>query len=132
MQRWHHERHIARRNCRDLARLLDSDFDQPLDRSRQLGRFRKRNGLDCGKARCFLCHGDKLLTSCTEGNRTGSGSWLLTSRPMMGWGFDSPTFRLNGPMVKRMIMPRFYRGVPGSNPGRAADEEKQTEGLPDW
>jgi hypothetical protein len=41
MQRWHRERHIARRNWRDRARLLDSDLDQSLDRDRQLGRFRK-------------------------------------------------------------------------------------------
>ena len=69
MQRWHHERHIARRNYRDLARLLNSGFDQPLDRSRQLGRFRKRNGLDCGKAKCFICHGDKLLDRQTRTER---------------------------------------------------------------
>ena len=40
---------------------MHSDFDQSRDRDRQLGRFRKRDGLDCGRARCFLCHGDKLL-----------------------------------------------------------------------
>ena len=66
MQRWHRERHIARRNWRDRARLLDSDLDQSLDRDRQLGRFRKRNGLDCGRARCLLCHGDKLLDRRTR------------------------------------------------------------------
>lgn len=27
----------------------------------ELGRFRKRDGLDCGRARCGQCHGDKLL-----------------------------------------------------------------------
>ena len=31
MQRWHRERHIARRNWRDRARLLDSDLDQSPD-----------------------------------------------------------------------------------------------------
>lgn len=27
----------------------------------ELGRFRKRDGLDCGRARCGQCHGDKML-----------------------------------------------------------------------
>ena len=31
-----------------------------------------------------------------------------------------PCLPLAAPMVKRMIMPRFERGVPGSNPGRGA------------
>jgi hypothetical protein len=66
MQRWHRERHIARRHRRDRVRLMHSAFDQSLDRHLQLGRFRKRDGLDCGRARCFLCHGDKLLALRTR------------------------------------------------------------------
>jgi hypothetical protein len=62
MQRWHRETHIARRHQRDRAHLICCEFD----RNRQLGRFRKRNGLDCGRARCFLCHGDKLLDRQTR------------------------------------------------------------------
>jgi hypothetical protein len=60
MQRWHRERHIARRHLRDRAQLIHSESDQ------QLGRFRKLNGLGCGRARCFLCHGDKLLDRQTR------------------------------------------------------------------
>ena len=60
MQRWHRERHIARRHQRDRAHLIYSESEQ------QLGRFRKRNGLGCGRARCFLCHGDKLLDRQTR------------------------------------------------------------------
>ena len=60
MQRWHSERHIAHRHLRDRAQLIYSESGQ------QLGRFRKRNGLDCGRARCFLCHGDKLLDRQTR------------------------------------------------------------------
>jgi hypothetical protein len=66
MQRWHRERHIARRHQRDRAHLIYSESEQQLDRELQLGRFRKRNGLDCGRARCFLCHGDKLLDRRTR------------------------------------------------------------------
>ena len=66
MQRWHRERHIARKHQRDRAQLTCCDSDQQFDRDRQLGRFRKRNGLDCGRARCFLCHGDKLLDRQTR------------------------------------------------------------------
>jgi hypothetical protein len=31
-----------------------------------------------------------------------------------------PCLPLDAPMVKRTIIPRFERGVPGSNPGRGA------------
>jgi hypothetical protein len=27
----------------------------------QVGRFRKKKALDCGKAKCFLCHYEKIL-----------------------------------------------------------------------
>jgi len=27
----------------------------------QAGRFRKRDAFDCGRSRCLLCHGEKLL-----------------------------------------------------------------------
>ena len=66
MQRWHRERHIARRHQRDRAHLIYSESEQQLDHELQLGRFRKRNGLGCGRARCFLCHGDKLLDRQTR------------------------------------------------------------------
>lgn len=29
------------------------------ERPRELGRFRKRHALDCGKVRCGVCHGNK-------------------------------------------------------------------------
>ena len=66
MQRWHRLRHIARRHQRDHANLLCCRSEQQLNRDQQLGRFRKRNGLGCGRARCFLCHGDKLLDRQTR------------------------------------------------------------------
>ena len=66
MQRRHSERHIAHRHLRDRAQLIHSKSDQQFARDRQLGRFRKRNGLGCGRARCFLCHGDKLLDRQTR------------------------------------------------------------------
>ena len=66
MQRWHRERHIARKHQRHRVHLIYSGSDQTLDRDRQLGRFRKRSGLGCGRARCFLCHGDKLLNRQTR------------------------------------------------------------------
>ena len=62
MQRWHSEKHIARRHQRDRVDLAGSDAGRQVRRGeRQLGRFRKRRALDCGRSRCFLCHGDKLL-----------------------------------------------------------------------
>ena len=45
---------------------------------------------------------------------------MLTSRPDNGvWGSIPRPSAQHGSMVKRTIMPRFERGVPGSNPGRA-------------
>ncbi len=69
MQRWHRERHIARRHQRDRLHLIDSEPEQQVNRDRQLGRLRKRNALDCGRARCFLCHSDKLLDRPTREDR---------------------------------------------------------------
>jgi hypothetical protein len=66
MRRWHRERHIARRHQRDHEHLIGGDSEQPFSRDQQLGRFRKRNALDCGRARCFLCHSDKLLNHRTR------------------------------------------------------------------
>ena len=67
MQRWHREKHIARRHQRDRADLADGDAGRQVrGAERQLGRFRKRHVLDCGRARCFLCHGDKLLDRRTR------------------------------------------------------------------
>jgi hypothetical protein len=67
MQRWHSEKHIARRHQRDRVDLAGSDAGRQVRRAeRQLGRFRKRHALDCGRARCFLCHGDKLLDRRTR------------------------------------------------------------------
>jgi len=68
MQRWHSERHIARQHQRDGVELAGGNG--PARRAeRQLGRFRKRHALDCGRARCFLCHGDKLLDLRTREQR---------------------------------------------------------------
>jgi hypothetical protein len=62
MHRYHQETHIVRRNYRNHLRfhrwsLLDSDSNC----EHQAGRFRKKDAYDCGNARCYLCHSDKLL-----------------------------------------------------------------------
>ncbi len=41
-----------------LARHFDSTFDVSNVHS---GKFRKTAPFDCGKAQCFICHGQKLL-----------------------------------------------------------------------
>jgi len=63
MQRWHREKHIAKRHQREHLRFVYNWPEQPVDCvcDRQIGRFRKRDGLDCGRPRCYLCHGYKLL-----------------------------------------------------------------------
>lgn len=69
MKRWHEETHIAYRNQQNhLNSHRESnknrgkspdDIDCVCDQ--QMGRFRKKDAYDCGKAKCFTCHSDKLL-----------------------------------------------------------------------
>lgn len=53
MRRWHSERHIASRNAKQAHRLGKGPV--------ALGRYRKRDAFDCGKAGCMLCHGEKVV-----------------------------------------------------------------------
>jgi hypothetical protein len=39
-----------------------------------------------------------------------------------------PCLPLDAPMVKRTIIPRFERGVPGSNPGRGTSQSRRSAG----
>ncbi len=69
MKRYHDERHITYRNWQkhlDFHRQINTyrgrspdDIDCPCDK--QMGRFHKKDAFDCGKARCYLCHYEKLL-----------------------------------------------------------------------
>ena len=45
---------------------------------------------------------------------------LLMRAPFGEYGFESLAFRF-GPDGEMEIIPRFYRGVPGSSPGRGID-----------
>lgn len=55
MKRWHEEIHIAKRHAKDAIRLRGKQH-----RFNNLGRFRKRDGYDCGNPACHLCHSDKF------------------------------------------------------------------------
>ena len=63
MRRWHRDKQIARRRQQEHIALVHGWPENPVKCvcDRQIGRFRKRKALGCGKARCYLCHGDKLL-----------------------------------------------------------------------
>jgi hypothetical protein len=37
------------------AYVVDCECDE------QIGRFRKKDAYDCGKTRCIICHGEKVL-----------------------------------------------------------------------
>jgi hypothetical protein len=53
MKRWHQEvAHCKREQATD--KLYDGR------RERQLGHYRKRHALDCGKPHCQVCHQDKF------------------------------------------------------------------------
>jgi hypothetical protein len=63
MQRWRAERHIAIKRRREHLSLVHGWPARPVECvcDRQVGRFRKRKALGCGRTRCFICHADKLL-----------------------------------------------------------------------
>jgi hypothetical protein len=51
MKRWHEDVAVMARRAKVWDRVGWGD--------RELGRFRKRHPLDCGRPRCGLCHGEK-------------------------------------------------------------------------
>jgi hypothetical protein len=71
MRRWHRERHISLRQQRLHWRLAHDWAERPVDCECewQLGRFRKLDGGDCGNARCYICHIDKVLDRPRRGDR---------------------------------------------------------------
>lgn len=52
MRRFHSEAALFERRQKFAAHYYTS--------RNQLGRWRKRNPLDCGRVRCGICHGDKF------------------------------------------------------------------------
>ena len=71
MQRSRHEIQLARRRQKEHLALVHGWPEKPVDCvcDRQVGRFRKRKAGGCGRARCYLCHGDKLLKRPHRGDR---------------------------------------------------------------
>jgi hypothetical protein len=58
MQRWHKDIQVMKRQKRIWDKFLIC-YDGVEDKN--LGRFRKKHALDCGKSGCLLCHSDKQL-----------------------------------------------------------------------
>lgn len=56
-----YRRHQAARVIAARRRFLREDWDAPHLLDQPPGRWRKRHPGDCGRARCGLCHGDKLF-----------------------------------------------------------------------
>src|SRR5262249_25465631 len=63
MRRWHEEIAIARGEDRRHLKWVHDWPSQPVDCvcDVQVGRFRKGRAIGCGRPRCYLCHGAKLL-----------------------------------------------------------------------
>lgn len=53
MKRYHEDRGLMSRRRKFYSHVMDVLVDSA-------GRFRKRKPLDCGRAKCKLCHGEKL------------------------------------------------------------------------
>lgn len=71
MKRYHDEIGRIRREHRRHLRWAHGWPQEPVlcPCDQQAGRFRKRKALDCGHARCLLCHGNKLLGIATHKDR---------------------------------------------------------------
>ena len=71
MRRYHEELGLIRREHLLHLRLVHGWPKVPVfcRCDQQAGRFRKRRALGCGHARCFLCHGDKILGIATHKDR---------------------------------------------------------------
>ena len=74
MLRWRSEQQIAIRRRREHLSLVHGwpEHTVDCDCDRQLGRFRKHRALGCGRPRCYLCHGDKLLGRPRRGERAAA------------------------------------------------------------
>lgn len=55
MKRWHEDYNVSFKERRKLLRHVN-----PNNINQDLGRFRKKHGLDCGTTQCYICHGDKF------------------------------------------------------------------------
>lgn len=53
MKRYHEDRGLMSRRRKFYSHVMHVEVDSG-------GRFRKRKPLDCGRAGCKLCHGEKL------------------------------------------------------------------------
>jgi hypothetical protein len=63
MKRYHQEQERVRREHRFHLRYVHNWPREPVTClcELQAGRFRKKKGVDCGKARCLLCHYEKIF-----------------------------------------------------------------------
>lgn len=63
MKRYHQELERTKNAHRRHIRWVHGWPQKPVDCACdvQRGRFRKRKALGCGRPRCHLCHGEKLL-----------------------------------------------------------------------
>lgn len=72
MRRWHEDTPLLRRRVKDVRLYYHLDRDRVggysfdyyrwRDTQLQLGRWRKHKPLDCGRAKCGFCHGDKFYS----------------------------------------------------------------------
>lgn len=74
MKRWHEDFRIAFREWKEHRRshvegnkrnssnrIGKSAYEVDCICDEQIGRFRKKDAWDCGNARCYICHSDKLM-----------------------------------------------------------------------
>jgi hypothetical protein len=60
VRRWHQEATIARGQWRVHQKFIHDGRPTGCICDAQVGRFRKQRGMGCGRARCQVCHFEKI------------------------------------------------------------------------
>jgi hypothetical protein len=76
MKRWHEDWAVTLGQWWLHARIGHEGQATGCPCDRQVGRFRKRRGLGCGRARCQLCHFEKIHGVKTHAERTADARFL--------------------------------------------------------
>ena len=83
MKRWHDDYFISLREWKKHHRshvehnieygpVGRDPWDVKCPCDKQIGRFRKKDAYDCGNARCYICHSDKLPKRCLTAQEINS------------------------------------------------------------
>ncbi len=64
MKRWHEDKARLERQRRLYREHVPEHPDHETEWVDEIGRYRKKKAMDCGKTHCFICHSDKFPRRC--------------------------------------------------------------------